>query len=280
MAKNKGRRGLHKEITSIFDGVPLPKDGGHNQPKKAPRQDKKVPRIPSPPEPAKEHHEAPAVPQAATMPAQISPKPETRQPAPAAPSVDKSRAEVVVIEASGEMGLMDRVRSLFAGKLSSPGMGSGSGSQKKMIILIPILVVIFVIVFARLFSGPTGTAPIVPTGPTGGSFALSTEIDWEIPDMYPGKLRNPMQAVAGVRVPVNPDNTVDDPDPTVAVPVLEIRGILWTSDDPSALIGTEILHVGDTVDGVKITAINKKSIVFEIDGKKYEQTGNQVKSVD
>ena len=59
MAKNKSRRGLHKEITSIFDGVPLPKGDGHKQPQQAPRPDRKVPKLPRQPEPVKERYEAP-----------------------------------------------------------------------------------------------------------------------------------------------------------------------------------------------------------------------------
>lgn len=42
---------------------------------------------------------------------------------------------------------------------------------------------------------------------------------------------------------------------------LNIQGIIWGSDDPSAIINGKVMEVGDTVKGAKIIDINKKGIL-------------------
>ncbi len=50
-----------------------------------------------------------------------------------------------------------------------------------------------------------------------------------------------------------------------------LKGILYSEDTPSALIGETIVREGDIIDGVKVVKINKNTVEFEKDGEKWTQ---------
>ncbi len=278
----KHRRGLHKEITSIFDGVPMPKGDGANQPNRGP-DPKENDRQSGGADSAKERYNAPVVPKLpppAPTQAAVAPKLSRKSQSqhvpqmPQAKPVEKAPVEAVVIEASGGPGLLDKIREFAVGLFAS-GPGSDSSQKKKMILLIPAVIVVLVIVYTRLFSGPTGTIPVVPTTSTSTPGLVSAEINWQEPDLYPDSLRDPMR-VALVRNSSNTTNSTNgEGSETIEnEPQLDLRVIMW-SDNPSVMIGKEILHEGEEFNGIKILKINQHSIEFEKDGKKYEQKDNR-----
>lgn len=76
-------------------------------------------------------------------------------------------------------------------------------------------------------------------------------------------------------IPGNPQIGQNAGDLTAPVikkepPVLnwKIKGIVWNSDRPQAIINDRVVDVGDIVDKAKIIAIRKAEIVVEIDGQK------------
>ncbi len=52
---------------------------------------------------------------------------------------------------------------------------------------------------------------------------------------------------------------------------ITVNAISYNTDNPAALIGSVILHVGDTIYGVKIVNIHKDKVEFEKDGKTWTQ---------
>jgi type II secretory pathway component PulC len=52
---------------------------------------------------------------------------------------------------------------------------------------------------------------------------------------------------------------------------VELTGILYSQDNPAAVIGSKIVHEGDVVDGVKVVKINKNAVEFEKNGVKWTQ---------
>jgi hypothetical protein len=50
-----------------------------------------------------------------------------------------------------------------------------------------------------------------------------------------------------------------------------LKVILYSKDNPSALIGSTIAREGDVIDGVKVVKINKDTVEFEKDGEKWTQ---------
>jgi len=52
---------------------------------------------------------------------------------------------------------------------------------------------------------------------------------------------------------------------------LNVKGIAFSSDNPSAVIGTTIVHEGDKILGATVSRINRESVEFEMDGVKWKQ---------
>jgi len=52
---------------------------------------------------------------------------------------------------------------------------------------------------------------------------------------------------------------------------LAVTGILYSEDNPSAIIGGAIVREGDMIDDVKVVKIRKNSVEFEKNGKKWTQ---------
>jgi hypothetical protein len=77
-----------------------------------------------------------------------------------------------------------------------------------------------------------------------------------------------MQAVAPVTIPVKTEpEKVETTKPENPI----VKGILYSADNPAAIIGTQIVHAGDKISGATVVKINKGSVEFEMDGKKWEQ---------
>jgi hypothetical protein len=52
---------------------------------------------------------------------------------------------------------------------------------------------------------------------------------------------------------------------------LIVKGIVYSEDNPSAVIGSQIVHKGDKISGIAIVEINENSVEFEANGKKWTQ---------
>jgi len=50
-----------------------------------------------------------------------------------------------------------------------------------------------------------------------------------------------------------------------------VKGILFTEDNSSAIIGRSIVHTGEQIGGATIVGITKKTVEFEKDGKRWVQ---------
>jgi len=50
-----------------------------------------------------------------------------------------------------------------------------------------------------------------------------------------------------------------------------VSGIMYTEENPSALIGYGIVHEGDTIDDVKVVKIYKDEVEFEKNGRRWTQ---------
>ncbi|MHC4389496.1 MAG: hypothetical protein ACYSX1_12945 [Planctomycetota bacterium] len=260
MAKRK--RGLHKEITSIFDGVPMPKAPQGQDPAAAPPHqspqpagagaDKAAPppRAPRPPAKAAK---APLPPRPKQQAVKSTPKViATEQPLPEAQIVGSA-------EQPGWQQMLETVKDKLSGLKSS----ADGGKQMKMAAMIPVLLIVLVIVFAKVLKGPKGTT-VVPTEQTQTTAAAAvTEVDWQIPKPYPTNLRDPMRFGA---VPIVYGNTGQAEGGH-----MPLKGILYSQDNPAAVIGTEIVYEGQVISGVRVAKINPDSVEFEKGDKKWTQ---------
>jgi hypothetical protein len=260
MAEDKKKKsGLHKRISSIFEGVPLPQPGGLQPPPPASG-------VPSPDQPCG-IPEKPLPPPFQTRVPGTSRPYEAGQPLPRDAPVSQHKANIAG-KATGPS-LWQQIKN----KLITPKPGASGTRQKVMLVLVPVLIVVFIFVVGPLLlppkKVPKDTQAKLPTTVAGAS--TETEIKWEIPPPYPETLRDPMQPAASAAVPEKTVPEIKEVE-TVKPQKLVVKGILYSGDNPSAIIGTQIVHEGEKVSsGATVIKINKGSVEFEMDGKKWEQ---------
>jgi hypothetical protein len=51
----------------------------------------------------------------------------------------------------------------------------------------------------------------------------------------------------------------------------QVTGIIHSDDKPSAVIGSSLVHEGDTLYGVRIVKVNSNNVEFEMDGQTWSQ---------
>lgn len=264
MAKHKA--GLHKTVSAIFDGVPLPGREGTDKPSRGDGPER--PREQTPAKPDEERLQSPADVKPAPVkpptakpatPSHMTPtKPKPPEPVeppvqPAPPKITKR--ETVKKPAAKVAG--QRPWERITGKLLTPKAGVSTQRQKTMVILIPVLFIVMIFVFTRVLNTPSRvTAQPAGSGPTG-SAGGSKGIEWQVPEPYPTTLRDPMQ--------------IGSTTTEIKTSELVVKGIVYSEDNPSAVVGNEIVHEGEEVMGATVVKINSDSVVFEMDGKEWTQ---------
>lgn len=268
---DKKKAGLHKEISSIFDGVPVPSNQGMARPHLGPPGPQPGQAGYDSPRPAPRGPENPQIPGA--------PQQFRQAGRPGAPAHARAGAAA---KAADQGALRQMTKRLFG-----PKEGVSAKRQIFMAILVPILLVVFIIVLMKVFGAPSSKKlPWSPKPkPVATAVPANTEIDWRMPEPYPAGLRDPMQltaemtaqieaeAIAKTQAVTNAQANVGTVEQEPAKPQeLAITGILFSQDNPTAVIGTRIAHVGDLIAGATIVKINLTTVEFEKDGKSWTQT--------
>ena len=127
-----------------------------------------------------------------------------------------------------------------------------------MVILVPVLLIALIFVFTRVLSSSSPQITKAQSFDQANAAAASNKIDWQIPEPYPATLRDPMQFGS---VTTTQDGTGK----------LIVKGIVYSENNPSAVIGNQIVHEGEKVLGATIVKINKDGVEFEMNGKKWTQ---------
>jgi len=134
--------------------------------------------------------------------------------------------------------------------------------EMKMLILAGILSVIFAAVLFFVLSTPASSpkkkAPAAAEASPAAS--VSSQISWSRPEPWPEEVRDPMAPQAA--------GQTADGAPLECI----VRGIVFSQTRPSAIIGDQIVVVGDTYNGIKIAGITKDAVEFEKEGRRWTQT--------
>jgi len=156
-------------------------------------------------------------------------------------------------------------------KLFKPKPGVSTTKQKAMVVMMPLLFIVLIFMLFR--GGVFGTsaehteASAEDPAPGVGTAGANTKIDWEIPEPYPTKLRDPMRLV--------PEETAqtEKTEQTETGKTIEIivKSILYSEDNPSAVISGRIVHEGDKIRNASIMKISKDNVEFEMNGKRWTQ---------
>jgi len=333
MAEHKrNKAGLHKVISSIFKGVPIPQADGGQEPSGPPAPERTDCTEPKQPAPEPQKLEAPKVYQATqtlpkaapehtaytepkqpapetqkpqaqkayqatqmlpktapghtdyTKPKQPTPEPQktqvqkpykVTQSLPKAAPAQKPKADTDYIKKyasekptavkSDSQSFWQQIRN----KLFKPKPGVSTTKQKATVVMMPLLFIVLIFMLFR--GGVFGTsashteASVEDTAPGVVTAGANTKIDWEIPAPYPTTLRDPMRLVPAATAQTETRKTIK----------LIIKGILYTEDNPSAVIGNQIVHEGETIRGVSVIKISKDSVEFEMNGKRWTQKVRQ-----
>ena len=273
MAKKKA--GLHKKVSSIFEGVPIP---GQKVP-----MEEKTPG--SGKSPTKDRE--PAVSQSRQI---------LREPVPDTKQQEKKPPKHVPAKTA------EKPPAAFGRKeykLTAPFAGAGGTKEKIKLAMLPILSIILVMVLISAFNKGSGSSKtsatstkdsknVQKTEDTDGMFETETTVNpnvtitWKPPDKYPNELRDPM-VISGSNGSLTKAMTMKNGVPiggpgSVEYVNIVIRSILYSADGRSVIIGDEILSEGDTVSGALIKKINKDDVEFEKNGKKFSIKLLRIKS--
>ncbi len=239
-ANMKKRSGLHKDVSSIFDGVPVPNQQSAARPHAGPEQAQEA-GLDSPQPPG----------QALRNPQNTDSSQQFKQPGKAAGGARVKTGGA--ISAVGR-GLIQQI----AKKLFTPKPGVSPVRQKVMTFLVPVLAVTLIIIFTRVLSVPSQTKGSVAPKPKTPGSSVPTEAIWREPDPYPAGLRDPMQltdemttqieAQAKAEADAKAEALAQGPPnigatgPQGTKPgELTVKGIVFSADKPTAVVGARIV---------------------------------------
>ena len=150
-------------------------------------------------------------------------------------------------------------------KLFKPKSGVSTAKQKATVVMVPLFSIVLIVMLFRggvFGTGARHTEASAEDNASGVVTAgVNTKIDWEIPAPYPATLRDPMRLVPAATGQTETGKTIK----------LIVKGILYTEDKPSAVIGNQIVHEGETIRGVSVIKISKDSVEFELNGETWTQ---------
>jgi hypothetical protein len=172
-------------------------------------------------------------------------------------------------------------------------MAAVTQDKKKVLIAAGLGVVLVAVVVVRLFSGGGGTADIASASPFPGILEPKAESDLDAdPNLLEtvaqvakarsgeaysgGELRDPMVPLAGGRLTRGGGEQDGEEQPEQPVPVslppMSLYGIVWDPTNPVALIDGSDLHVGETLKGARVVAINVDSVVLTYRSRQFVLT--------
>lgn len=250
----KSKVGLHKKVSSIFDGMP---DTGQSTPNPTGSNSGSAPAAGSPSNTTPATGSAPQAPASNNYTpnpsgagSNTAPKTPTRDTTKTKPAPQKNQTVVVRKNKKGK---------------TDP-------HQTKMMVLVGILAVAFIGVLFFALGGstqPTGKTKATQNQQANQAQALAAkaEITWEKPQPWPEDIRDPMQFGKIQASPAGSQQT----DFSECV----VKGIVFSSTRPTAIIGDQIVAVGEVVNGITVVKINKDSVEFEKDGETWTQQVQQ-----
>jgi len=178
-------------------------------------------------------------------------------------SVQNQQLKTESFESGSRTGFMQQIKA----KLFSQESGEVSAKQKAMIVLVPVLAIVFIFILRQVFAkAPAKTdaatndnMPVVITADNSDD-----DIDWQIPEPLPFVIRDPAKTESQTDF----DNIEQNSEDT-QLGDMTVRGILYSYDKPSVVIGGKIVHLNEKINDVTVVEIYKDYVVFEKDGNRW-----------
>ena len=278
--------GLHKQVSSIFEGVKVPDgiaSGPFAQPQGQPAAAAQTPAqtptaAPDATRPASATPGAansgtgthvPNLPTAPAAPAGGTAKSPVGRPKPAEPAKAKPAPQTQPVrKPAAPQSLGGRIKAAWQGKNRDPE----AARQKKMMFLVGVLAVVFLGVLVFSLKGPSKAAA-KPASPDKADASEVTpprgEIAWKRPQPWPDDLRDPMQMKAPAPAPQG------DSTPQADTSKFIVRGIVQGAERNSAIVSNEIVMEGEEILGARVIKINPDSVEFEMNSQRWVQPFEQ-----
>lgn len=250
----KDRRGLQKRISTIFTGVQVPKEENrqlNSAPESGPTEYVPSKLIP----PSRQTLTAPVIQRPDSSrkmsgPSASVPRKIERSKPPKLQTVPKIRRQPA----------WEKLLQKVTAKLLAPKPGVDPRRQKLMVVVIPVLVIVLAVVLFQVFKSPNagGAGKQAGSGSLDGKNVADGKVDWKIPPPYPSTMRDPMQF----------GRSTQQADEGMRP---AIRGIVYSEENPSAIIGQDIVFEGGTVMGATVVKINPNSVEFAKGDEKWTQ---------
>lgn len=255
--QENNRAGLQKKVSSVFKGVPIPQNDSAQQPSSDPAPDRTGNTTPEPASPDQQTQQSPL----------IKKLQQSEEPSEKAAPAKKPEIKIKSIVKTTGQSLRQKVKD----KLFAPKPGVSPTRQKTMVILVPVLAIVMIFVLRQVLS----TAPRKAEGARKNdapAVAAATdsdnEIDWQLPEPLPAMMRDP------IKLPDQSDTQYEEQNETTdktETGIKTIKDIVYSEDKPSAVIGNLIVYVGDKVNGAIVVKIDRDSVEFERNGKRWVQ---------
>lgn len=163
-------------------------------------------------------------------------------------------------------------------KLITSRLATGTAKDKVMALLVPVLAIVMIFMFRQVLSKPPGKAKgaTKDDAPAVVVANVGDEIEWKLPEPMSAAMRDPTKRPSPEETQSETPDSTQEPGRNVATSgtqtrAIRIRGLVYSQDKPSIVVGNEILHVGDKINGVTIARVNKDSVEFERDGETWVQ---------
>jgi hypothetical protein len=154
-------------------------------------------------------------------------------------------------------------------KLSASSGGPGPKIGK--LALVGVLALVLVVVVGMALVPPASSkAQEKKSGEEKSGAVVKKAADtiaWPVPEPYPTGLRDPMAIVV-------PPKIEEEPEEKTQQVLFVIRGVVLGENSNTAIVGSEIVSVGDTVQGATVIRIDRNEVEFDKEGQRWVQTVN------
>ncbi len=238
--------GLHKSAASDFDDAPIPEGGDCNQ-----SSDASVSDGPDC-----------TAGQSDVAGSQMPSCDQQRSQQPVEPAAMPNLPETPSADVPKDCRRQTQLQELWLqakSRLFSPGDGTSRRTQRVITMSVPALFVVLVVLFIQVLTIPSPeSSNAADLQPAVTAVGFDDRIDWPVPEAYPENLRDPTKFGTSHQGPAGSGELI-------------VKGIVYSSDNPSAVVGDTIAHEGDEVFGARVVKINKDSVEFEAEGKRFTQ---------
>ena len=285
--QERNKAGLQKKVSSVFNGVPIPRNNNAQQSSGTPAPENTVNTPPKLVPPESQSTQSPLIKKLQQSEESSEKTTPTKQPesgqfvgkktAPAkqpeggqfvgekaAPAKKPESQKFVEVTSPG---LLQQIKD----KLFEPKPGVSPTRQKAMVILVPALAIIMIFMLRQVLSkAPRKTDGATNNDPSVVVAAVDSdnEIDWKIPEPLPAMMRDPIKLPDESNFQNGELNGTTGETETETI---SVKAILYSVDKPSAVINDRILHVGDKINDATVINISQDGVKFERNGEEWVQ---------